>query len=193
MAAVSSSVQAAPVAVSLGAFGPSTVIDFNSLADQLLVTSQYASQGVTVTDGALYTNNSSTVISVFGSQGVSNYLYAPMGAASEQITLTFADPIIRLGFDIFSNGSSLLASLGAGDLVYAVGNAASFVGIQDLDGFSEVTLSIPAELGALFRLDNLRFELADPGPGGTVSEPGALALAALALAAAGVVRRRRAD
>ncbi|WP_378235123.1 PEP-CTERM sorting domain-containing protein [Aquincola agrisoli] len=190
IAAAASPAMAAPVAVGLGAFGPSTVIDFNALSDQLLVGNLYAAQGVTVTGGLMYTDNSAAAQAAFGSQGASNHNHALPPASSAWITLSFANPIVRLGMDQFSNGTEFFIEAAGGELLYGTGTSASFVGLEDLAGFSEATLYITSELDPMFYIDNLRFELAET-PGGTIPEPGSLALAALALGAAGFARTRR--
>lgn len=178
---------AAPVMVGRDAFGQSTLVTFDDVTDQTQLADQYARFGLHFGSGPTYTDGSAPVRAVFGSQGAGNVLGGSPVATT--ITLLFDNPIIRLGFDQFSNGSKLFAETDDGYVEYGTGATARFSGLQDLGGFTSVVLYITAELDPIFRIDNLRFERA-----AVVSEPAGLALAGLALvAAAGSHRRRRGE
>ena len=182
---------AAPVSVTASAFS-GTLIDFNSLPDRSAVGSQFAAQGVTVTGGSLITNNSSVLQAAFGSQGASNFDYgAPATPSWLSITFTFADPIIRVGMDQLSNGSEFILDVSQEEMLFDSGNTPRFVGVEDPDGFTQVTLRLTKENDPRFSIDNLRFDFAGGGGGNTVPEPGALALVGLALAGATAARWRR--
>ncbi len=176
---------AAPVAVGRDAFGQSTLVTFDDVADQTLLADQYATLGLHFASGPTYTDGSAAARAVFGSQGAGNVLGgSPVATA---ITLLFDNPIVRLGFDQFSNGTKLFIETDDGYLTYATSAASSFSGLEDLAGFTSVTLYITSEVDPIFRIDNLRF-----GRAAVVSEPAGLALAGFALAAvAGSTRRRR--
>lgn len=191
MAAGVGPAQAAPVAVDVSAFS-GTLIDFNALADRFVVGNQFAGLGVSVTGGSLITNNSSTVQGQFGSQGASNYDYLSPGTPSFAIVLTFSNPIVRIGMDQVSNSVDFILDVSGEEMLFGSSASRSFVGVEDLDGFTQATLRITAENDPLFTIDNLRFDFAGTPGGGTVPEPGGLALAALALGAAGVAGRRKA-
>lgn len=190
LALLGSAATAAPVSVTASAFN-GTLIDFNALPDRTAVGSQFAALGVTVTGGSLITNNSSALQAAFGSQGASNFDHGDPSVPSWlSITLTFADPIIRIGMDQLSSASDFILNVSDEELLFASGSTPRFVGVEDLDGFNEVKLYITQESNPRFSIDNLRFDVAG-GPDNTVPEPGALALAGLALAAAGAAGRLR--
>lgn len=190
LALLGSAAHAAPVSVTASAFS-GTLIDFNSLPDRSAVGSQFAALGVSVTGGSLITNNSSVLQAAFGSQGASNFDHgSPATPSWLSITFTFADPIIRIGMDQLSNGSEFILDVSQEEMLFGSGNTPRFVGVEDLDGFTQVTLRLTKETDPRFSIDNLRFDFAGGG-GNTVPEPGALALAALALCAAAAAHRAR--
>lgn len=178
---------AAPVAVGEGAFGGAQWVDFNALPDRFVVSSPAA--GISVGGGSLITNASSSVLDVFGSQGASNFDHADPGVVSRSITLLFSQPVIRLGLLQFSATNEFVLTVSDEALLFNSGASPGFAGVEDLGGFTQATLAVTGENRA-FSIDDLRFVLAD-APGNTVPEPGALALAALALGAATVARGRR--
>lgn len=167
---------ASPIAVGIGAFGGgATVINFNALSDDTLITTQFVGLGLTVS-GGLYadTTNSGFII---GSPSASNFVPTSPGPGPyNTIILTFTTPIIRIGMNEISNpGSFNIATLG-GTLSYSSSLAppGAFAGYQDLSGFTSVTLTVTGASNNAFGIDNLRFDTAVPEPSAGLLLAGAL-------------------
>lgn len=196
--AAASTVLAAPIQVGIGAFSASaTVIDFNAIADEFPITTQFAAQGVTFSGGIYGMTNSGDIAFFPASGGViaSNWLYSGSAHGPMPITLTFAAPVFRLGFltevnagdtttiSTFSNatptGSVSLLSGGLG---------AVFFGVEDLAGFNSITIDVTGGENHFIGLDDLRFE---SGAITEVPEPATLLSLAAGLALFALGRRAR--
>lgn len=154
---------AVPRPIDRNAFTANTVvIDFDTIPAGDRIASQYANLGVT-----------------FSSSVVGNHLawlyypspmqaanYPPCSVACEPITLFFARPVRRVGFEISTNSGITYLATSGGRIGYAFTNIPVFAGIEDPDGFRTLTIDASATpLGAII-LDNLRLEfLETQGPG----------------------------
>ena len=158
---------AAPSAIGLGAFsGHETVINFNSIADEELITGQYSGSGVTFS-GALYgmTNASDTADFPGNGGGViaSNWIYGS-GNQGLSFTATFNTSHTRVGFyvktndtdnttiEVFTNGNP------QGSIPFDTTNPATFIGVEDPDGFNRVTVTVQNNDNGFIAIDDFRFE-----------------------------------
>lgn len=126
----------------------------------------------------------------FGTDGATSVFFA----TPDTITFTFA-ATNAFAIDIIGLGTtgatdmSMLVSNGDNELIaddYVGGSFTSFfVGYTSATAFTSVTFSATA------RDDGVDFDRLQLGTGNTVPEPGALALAVLALGIGGAVRARR--
>ena len=195
-ALLAGSADAAPISVGEGAFsGTATSIDFSGRGFNELVTTQYASVGVTFS-GGLYAN----VLAGDPAPSAQNY---PFGAPTltNTITIDFSSSMLRAGFDVRTptTGDSLNVSVSAysgdtlvstGNLVFGTSAAWTFVGIEDAaDGIDRLVLSAtsPSTGSRAFAIDNFRFEAPAviPEPSAALLFPAGLLIASSAL------RRRR--
>ena len=176
----------------------STVIDFDALAADAEITTQFAALGVTVSGGAC--TNGQLTGSFFTSQQVTNFVgdgTTPCGAAPgfpsyPALTFTFSTPITYFGVDaVVSNGNVNLVFTTSNGML-AVGTPgfltppAQFRAIEDATPFTTVTLS--TGLTGAFAIDNLTFVTA----ASTVPEPGTWAMLGTGLlGVAGVAARRK--
>lgn len=174
---------AVPVPVGIGAFGGATLIDFNSLANNTLITNQFVASGV-VASGGLFADTTNSG-AIFGSPAASNFLPTSPGPGPyNTITLTFSSAIIRIGMNEISNSGTFNIAEVGGTLGFASSLTPSFVGLEDLNGFTSVVLTVTGAANNAFGIDNLRFTPR------AVPEPASLALIALGLAGFGLRRRK---
>ena len=165
-------IMAAPSAVGLGAFsGSETVINFNSIADAELITGQYAGSGV-IFSGALYgmTNSGDTQDFPINGGGViaSNWIYG-IGNQGLSFTASFNSIRTRVGFYVKTNDPDnttievLLNGNTQGSILFNTSSPATFIGVEDPNGFNSITVTVTNIDNGFIAIDDLRFE------GGTIT------------------------
>jgi hypothetical protein len=156
------------------AAGAFSTIHFTELPDNTLVTTQYASLGVTFTDGSDYIYHSSSfVIDGAGLNGALNSTYLAFGAPMASVAIDFPG---GAKFELYSSGQLIYTSTHFGGS--GVGH---FAGLVSDVPFDAARVFDPE--GGFF-MDDLHF-----GP--SVPAPGALSLLGPALFMAANRRRRR--
>jgi hypothetical protein len=183
---------ATPMTVGMGAFSPSaTVINFQ-IPDDVPITTQFQSLGVTFGPGLV--GVSTTAIGGAGNLGASNFT-APSACPCDPIVIDFAQPIARVGFLLLTNNNDDtdirvfqasgggFVQTGAFPFVTAVNEI--FIGIEDtMGGIDRIEIDVTNTRNGAFIMDLFRFEpLAVP-------EPGSAALLVSAGLAAAWTRRR---
>lgn len=193
---------ASPVIIGSGAFvGPTTMIDFNTIGNEVPITNQYAGQGVNFS-GPIFgmTNPGDTGLFPGGGGGViaSNWRYSLGGPPPfGPIVATFDDLQTRVGFlsehwpqdpisvDVYRDATYLgtlnyPTNTGIGDI--------QFIGLEDLSGFNRIEFNLPQNVNQFHAIDDFRFEAA----GLQTPEPASLALfGAMGMGLVAAIRRRR--
>jgi len=159
---------AAPSAIGLFAFsGSETVINFNSIADEELITGQYSGSGVTFS-GALYGLTDPGDLVFFPSNGggviASNWLYDGGGNQGLSFTATFTSMQTKVGFnvetndpdnttiEVFTNGNP------QGSIPFDTSQSVIFIGVEDPNGFNSVTVTVQNNENGFIAIDDFRFE-----------------------------------
>lgn len=200
------SASAVPMAVGPGAFSPSdTLITFDTIANDVEITSQFAGLGLTVSGvtaaGRLFGETDPFSLSLFPSPGAAvaaNFAnFVVDGCGCGDTILDFSTTITRAGFDIATNpvddliltAFRLIGSVFVltGSVLYVTDDSASFAGIEDLAGFDRLVIDVtgpgPSISLPAYVINDLRFPTSVP-------EPMSSALFGLALAGMGLARRR---
>lgn len=171
-----------------------TVIDFNSLVNEVAITNQFAGQGVTFSGGLVALTNGGDT-NQFPSNGggviASDWRYSS-NLQALPITATFTSAQVQLGFLTEMNSGSviqittLLNGTSHGTVIYtSVGLSAVFFGVKDDLGFNSVSINV-INSNRFLAFDDFRFQ--------AVPEPSTYALlgAGLGLTALLSLRRRAA-
>jgi hypothetical protein len=160
-----------------GAFGATaTLIDFSTLSNDDLITTQYAGLGLTVS-GGLYADIGGPSGAIFGTPSASNFLPSnPGNPPYDTIVFTFSTPMVLIGMDEISNPGSFNISTPGGALAYSSSLTPGFVGFEDLTGFTSVTLTVTGAANNAFGIANLEFQSSVPEPASAPVLGGALLL-----------------
>ena len=180
---------AAPIAINLSDFLTPTTITFDSIGNGVEITNQFAGLGVTFS-GGLFGDTNSTDLLRFTTPGaaVAGNFSTPCSPAvpCTAITLNFSTAIIRIGMQVVTtNEDDFRIVVPGGSLDYATDLALpeEFVGLQDLNGFSTVTLLAFGTKSHAFLINDLVF---DPVP-----EPATWGVLLIGFAAIVLAHRRR--
>lgn len=162
-------VYAAPVSIDIGSFsGFETVIDFNTIADEELITDQFtASMGVTFS-GAIYGMTNSGDINQFPNSGgviASNWLYSVGSSQGLSFTADLGGTFTKVGFNVETNSGDnttievLVNSVSGGAVTFDTNiDGSQFIAVEDTDGFDSITVSVQDNNNGFLAIDDLRFE-----------------------------------
>ena len=182
-------------AVQLTAFADTTVIDFESLADQALVTNQYSSLGVTFSNAIVLAAGQSLNEFDFPPHSGSNVV----GDLGGPITLTFSSAVFDFsGYFTYTTELSLAGrntmgtvvsstqSSGSQNFTSSGGTPNEFIDLSDSRGFLSVTIQGNSG-GGSFTMDDISFSTS-PVP--SVPEPASLLLVGCGLGFVTILRIR---
>jgi hypothetical protein len=179
---VSSHAFAIPTLITLANFQPGdTLIDFNTVTNNQVLDAAFLAQGVAFTN--LWGDTTGQSASIFGSGAAENFTSSCFAVGGcDTVTATFTSPVRRVGFDFITNaGTTSIQVLLAGTIFNIPSTLTpSFVGIEDLDGITEIRITAP--VNQAIGMDNFRIG---------VPEPATTALLGLGLLGMSVIRRRR--
>jgi hypothetical protein len=162
---------AAPVLITLAEFsGSETVIDFNSIGNEVAITNQFSGFSLTWS-GPVYglTNPGDTTLFPDGGGVIaSNWRYSIGGIApAGPMVATFSSPVTRVGFYHETNDDDvLLVSLFLGAVEtgsFVVPNltgvsTVDFFGVQDSVGFDRIHIDAQSNVNQFLAIDDFRFE-----------------------------------
>jgi hypothetical protein len=169
-------VYSAPASINIDSFsGSETVIDFNTIADEELITNQFtASTGVTFS-GAIYGMTNQGDLDLVPDNGgviASNWLYNVGSSQGLSFSADLGGSYTKVGFHAYANGGDSVT-------IEVLGNGASsgsvtfestgapgapspgFIAVEDANGFDSITISVLNNMNAFLTIDNLRFEGGD--------------------------------
>ena len=168
-------VYSAPASINIDSFsGSETVIDFNTIADEELITNQFtASTGVTFS-GAIYGMTNPGDLDLFPDNGgviASNWLYSG-GRQGLSFSADLGGSYTKVGFHAFTNGGDsvtievLVNGASSGSVTFGSTGAPGapspgFIAVEDANGFDSITISVLNNINAFLTIDNLRFEGGD--------------------------------
>jgi hypothetical protein len=185
-----SNVVAVPIPIGLSSFsGTETVIGFNTIGSEVLISNQFSASGV-IFSGAIYglTNPGDTSNFPNNGNGVvaSNWIYSQTHSIQgSSFSAAFDSPFTKVGFYLEANpGDDALVTVSysgvsSGSLTFITDSStAIFVGLEESLGFNNVTMTVAVNDNGFFAIDDFRFEGAlntTPGPA-PVPEPSTLLL-----------------
>jgi hypothetical protein len=194
---LSGAVWANPVQIGLGGFsGSETVINFNSIGNEVPINNQFSGQGATFS-GPLYGMTNPGDTSMFPGNGggviASNWRYSLGSAGGYSFDVAFNQTETRVGFYVETNdpdNTTLAVYAGTtllGSLLFDSKITAAFFGAEDLAGFNNITISVQHNINGFIAIDDLRFE--NSGVNGVPE--GGTTLLLLGLTASGLVAWQR--
>lgn len=176
---LASSAFANPISVGVGAFSsPTATIGFENIANNALITNQYASQDV-VFSGGLYGDTAAVDVNEFTSLGGGNVVAGNFqnqvctSSTCEPITASFANEILSVGFYIISQQGTTTVQVFSGNSSNATGSftfstndvAPTFFGVQDTAGIDRIVVTDNAPPGG-FAMDQFMTVSAVPEASG---------------------------
>lgn len=159
-----------PVAIGPGAFsGNETVIDFESIAQNEQITTQFAALGVTFSGDLfgdtftadLFENTDPGL--VVACNFIDNSCGPPVGCSGSW-TVDFSSPVTRLGFDTITNSTDnttltiFRSNVQIGSITFDTMVPDSFVGVEDIDGIDRVIVDAVGNGNGAICVNNFRFE-----------------------------------
>ncbi|MBI1924116.1 PEP-CTERM sorting domain-containing protein [Candidatus Poribacteria bacterium] len=176
--------------ITLRAFsGSETVIDFESIAQNVEITSQFSGLGPTFSGGLFGDTLSGPAL--LGSAVTASNFQSRFPPFFNPITVTFSALIARVGFDAVTNAPDVLvittfrSAVPTETITFDTSLTPSFLGIGDLEGIDRIEIEAPVNFNGGFATDNFRFE----GSPAVVPEPSSLLLLGVGILA--VLGRRR--
>ena len=171
---------AQPVSISGQRVG-SSLLNFNSLAEEAVVSNQYS--GVTISNGLCASSDFEPLF--FDLTGVRDRMQVTNfraytsdlcnGVKGQAFTFTFASPILSFGFLGVTSGGSISLTTSNGSLAYSARNGvAGFFGFTDVNPFSSVQVNVSDD--GYIALDDISYLTIPPAPEEQVSLPEITAL-----------------
>ncbi|MCA8868205.1 MAG: VPLPA-CTERM sorting domain-containing protein [Rhodobacteraceae bacterium] len=188
---------AAVVAINPGDFdGSETTIDFNSIADEVDITNQYAGLGVTFSGGLSGMDNGGDTSLFNGSNIASTWKYNGGGLQTLVWEAAFSSMQTMVGFWAETNTGdnvmielfSGLTSLGSLAFNNANGLTIDFLGAGISTGFDRIKVTTENNYNGFFAMDDFRFSDQALAP---VPLPASLPLLFGAFVLLGAVRKRK--
>ena len=189
-------VSAGPVQVGQGAFTSPTVLNFNTIGNEVSITNQYAGQGATFSGGIFGLTNFGDTSQFPGTPTsiASDWLYSQSAHGSLPITVTFSATQNLVGFlDEVNAGDTTVISTflnGVPDgsvTLLSSGLTAVFLGVSDTTGFNSITINVTGPGNHFIGLDNFEFQGSATG----TPEPATLGLLAAGFGMIGLLRTKR--
>lgn len=160
---------AVPMLVGPGVFGGATVIDFDTLAQDEPLTTQFIGQGVSFSGGAFGDANDAFFFPPAGNIIVAANFDSSF-SPNNPIQISFTAPMTRVGFDALTDSDGIMqenltvrtyqgaTQTGAFTFFFGPFPDPQFIGVQDLmGGIDRLELEASTNFSGTFLFDNLRF------------------------------------
>jgi hypothetical protein len=172
------SLEAVPIVIDRGDFsGSETLIDFESIDQNIEITDQFSGLGPTFAGGLF--GDVLAGPDVLGSTVTASNFQSSSPPFSNPIAVTFSAPVTSIGFDAIGNDAdditirTFQAAVQTGSFTYdTLLLTPTFLGVQDLAGIDRIEIAAAEITNGAFSMDNFRFE----GTAAAVPEPSSLLL-----------------